>query len=74
MIALRFKSFAGSVYLLVLLLLLPARPHSFFFLAGAAGNSTREDKMCDGLSFERQKQVQKTEKQNKRASKNVSIE
>ena len=50
MIALRFKSFAGSVYLLVLLLLLPARPHSFFFLAGAAGNSTREDKMCDGDS------------------------
>ena len=31
--------------------------------------------MCDGLSFQRQKQVtQKTEKQNKRASKNVSIE
>ena len=50
MIALRFKSFAGSVYLLVLLLLLPARPHSFFFLAGAAGDSTREDKMCDGDS------------------------
>ena len=29
--------------------------------------------MCDGLFFQRQKQVQKTEKQNKRASKNVSI-
>ena len=47
MIALRFKSFTGSVYLLVLLLLLPTKPHSFLFLAGVTGNSAREDKMCD---------------------------
>ena len=47
MIALRFKSFAGSVYLLVFLPLLPAKPHSSLFLTGAAGNSAREDKMRD---------------------------
>ena len=46
-IALRFKSFSGSVYLLLLLPLLPVKPHSFLFLAEAAGNLAREDKMCN---------------------------
>ena len=46
-IALQFKSFSGSVYLLLLLPLLPVKPHSFLFLAEAAGNLAREDKMCN---------------------------
>ena len=62
MIALRFKSFAGSVHLLVLLPLLPAKPHSFLFLAGATGNSTREDKMCDEHDTSEQYYLQRSTK------------
>ena len=66
MIALSFKSFAGSVYLLVLLPLLPAKPHSFLFLAGATGNSTREDKMCDEHDTSEQYYLQRSAKVCKR--------
>ena len=62
MITLRFKSFTGPVYLLVLLPLLPAKPHSFLFLSGAAGNSTREDKMCNEHDTSEQYYLQRSTK------------
>ena len=48
--------------MLVLLPLLPAKPDSFLFLTGAAGNSTREDKMCDEHDTSEQYYLQRSTK------------
>ena len=50
--------------MLLSLPLLPAKPHSFLFLAGAAGNSTREDKneMCDEHDTSEQYYLQRSTK------------